>query len=227
MRKILIIITAVAVAVIGGSWFYIKVIEGDPPAKLNIDSTSEDTGSTSTTAVLADDGTTDGTWNASPASVVGYRVKETLFGASTEAVGRTSEIDGSLTINGTTVSAAEFTVDMTSVSSDRSQRDGQFQGRIMNTSQFPTATFKLTKPITLSEVTKDKEITASATGELTLHGVTKLVTFDITAKRVTGQIRATGAIPVHFADYEINNPSGGPAQVGDDGTLEFTLVFTR
>ena len=25
----------------------------------------------------------------------------------------------------------------------------------------------------------------------------------------------------------INNPSGGPAQVGDDGTLEFTLVFTR
>lgn len=225
MKKILTIVAAIAVLVVGGSWFYIKVIEGDPPAKLNIDSTSGNT--TETTGAVADDGTTDGVWNASSASVVGYRVKETLFGASTEAVGRTSEIDGSFTINGTTVSAAEFTVNMKSVSSDRSQRDGQFHGRIMNTSSFPTATFKLTSPISLSSVELDEEVKAMATGDLTMHGVTKKVTFEITAKRVTGQIRANGAIPIHFEDYDISNPSGGPATVGDDGTLEFTLVFVR
>jgi polyisoprenoid-binding protein YceI len=154
-------------------------------------------------------------------------VKETLFGASTEAVGRTSDVTGSIAINGTTVSEGSFTVDMNSVSSDRTQRDGQFRGRIMNTSQFPTATFKLTSPITLPSVEADKEVNATATGNLTLHGVTKKVTFDVVAKRVTGQIKVNGSIPIHFSDYDINNPSGGPAQVGNDGTLEFTLVFTR
>ena len=51
MRKLIVIIAAVAVAVVGGSWFYIKVIEGDPPAKLNIDSAS-DADVTSTTAAV-------------------------------------------------------------------------------------------------------------------------------------------------------------------------------
>ena len=73
----------------------------------------------------------------------------------------------------------------------------------------------------------NKQINATATGDLTLHGVTKQVTFDVTAERVAGQIKVNGTIPVHFSDYSINNPSGGPAQVGNDGTLEFTLVFTR
>ena len=216
---------AIAVAVVGGSWFYIKVLSDDPPAKLTVDSSSSSTTAAGSAAV--DDGTTDGTWKASAASVVGYRVKETLFGASNEAAGRTSKVTGSIAISGTSVLEGSFTVDMTSVTSDKTQRDGQFRNRIMNTSQFPTATFKLTSPIRLSSVALDDTVTTKATGNLTLHGVTKKISFDITAKRVTGQIRANGAIPIHFADYDINNPSGGPASVGDDGTLEFTLVFTR
>jgi polyisoprenoid-binding protein YceI len=221
MKKLFAVIAALAVLVVGGSWIYIKVID-DPAPKLTIDSTSG-----SSTTAPADDGTTDGTWKVSNQSVVQYRVKETLFGASNEATGKTSSVAGSMAIAGTSVTDGSFTVDMDSVSSDRSQRDGQFRGRIMNTSQYPTATFKLSSPIALSSVELDKEINATATGNLNLHGVTKQVTFDVVAKRVTGQIRVNGSIPVHFSDYAINNPSGGPAQVGNDGTLEFTLVFSR
>ncbi len=142
------------------------------------------------------------------ASVAGYRVKETLSGQSKEAVGRTTDVEGSLTINGTTVSAANFTVDLTTVSSDDSRRDGQFQGRIMNTSQFPTATFKLTSPISLGVVPAVGEtVTKKATGDLTMHGVTKRITFDVTAKRVSGEFRISAGIPIHFADYNIDNPS--------------------
>lgn len=231
-KLILSIVAALIVAVVGGSWFYIKVIEGDPPAKLSLDSAGSNSSSTTADTGGADDGaadgTTDGEWTASSDSIVGYRVKETLFGASTEAVGRTSEVEGSLTIAGSQATAAEFTVDMNSVSSDRSQRDGQFRGRIMETSQFPTSTFKLTSPIDFGSVPEEgKEITAAATGNLTLHGVTKKVTFEVTAVRDGGQIKVNGAIPITFADYDISDPSGGPAQVGDDGTLEFTLVFTK
>lgn len=226
--KLLIAIPlAIVVAVVGGSWFYIKVIEGDPEERLTLRDTASGTSDTTSAASGADDGTVEGTWQASSESIVGYRVKETLFGASTEAVGRTSEVEGSITIDGTTVTDGSFTVDMASVSSDRAQRDGQFRGRIMNVSQFPSATFELTEPIALSSVEPDEEITAAATGDLTLHGVTREVTFDVKALRLGGQIRVNGAIPIRFADYDIDDPSGGPAQVGDDGTLEFTLVFTR
>jgi polyisoprenoid-binding protein YceI len=114
------------------------------------------------------------------------------------------------------------------VSSDRTQRDGQFENRIMDTAQFPTATFTLRSPVDLkTSPAVGDTVTASSTGNLTLHGVTKKVTFDVTAKRVTGSIRVNGTIPIHFSDYSIDNPSGGPASVGNDGTLEFTIVFSR
>lgn len=222
MKKLLIAIVAVVVVVVGGTWIY--TIVDKPPAKLTIDDSA---GSSSSTTVV-DDGTTDGTWKVSSDSVVGYRIEETLFGASNTATGRTSEIEGSITVAGATVSAAQFTVDMDSVSSDRAQRDGQFRNRIMETSQFPTSTFTLTSPINLGRVPALEEtITSKATGNLTLHGVTKKITFDVAAKRVTGQLRINGAIPTTFSDYNIEDPSGGPAQVGNTGILEFTLVLTR
>jgi len=242
-------VVALIVVIVGGSWFYIKVIEGDPPKPLSF----EDLEST-TTAAAAPDPTSavttagsaaattapatsaaagsqtgiDGAWKAAESSQVGYRVKETLFGQSTEAVGRTNDVTGSLTITGSTVGAGDFTVDMTTVKSDSSQRDNQFNGRIMNTSQFPTSTFKLTQPIELGSVPADGlEVSATATGDLTLKGTTKTVTFPVTARLSNGQVQVTGSIPITFADYGISNPSFGPASVGDDGTLEFLLVFER
>lgn len=214
---------AILVAVVGGSWFFI--FKSDPPDKLTIDDTASQ--STGTTVAGSDDGSVDGEWAATADSIVGYRVKETLFGASTEAVGRTSDVEGSITISDTEVTEGNFTVDMTTVKSDQSRRDGQFHGRIMQTSQFPTSTFELTEPIELSTTEPDQEVTSKATGKLTLHGVTKTVTFDVVAKRAAGQIRVNGSIPIIFADYDIDDPSGGPAQVGDDGILEFTLVFAK
>jgi hypothetical protein len=53
------------------------------------------------------------------------------------------------------------------------------------------------------------------------------VTFTVTAKKSGQTVAVAGAIPVTFADYGINNPSGGPASVGDSGTLEFALSLAR
>ncbi|MCU1456883.1 MAG: YceI family protein [Actinomycetia bacterium] len=226
----------ILIAVIAGPFVYIHFIEGPAPKKLGFDSITTTTTkaksseSTTSTTAAADvsSGSLDGTWKIADGSVVGYRVKEVLFGQSTTAVGRTSAITGNLAITATKVPSADFTVDLTKVKSDQSNRDNQFQSRIMNTSQFPTATFKLTSPITLSSVPKDKvPVTTSATGDLTLHGVTKSVTFDVTAQRDGDKVEVTGSIPVTFADYSIPNPTFGPATVGDNGTLEFALAFTK
>ena len=159
-------------------------------------------------------------------SELGYRVKEVLFGVDTEAVGRTNQITGSLMIDGTAVTDAEFTVDVASISSDESRRDGQFRGRIMSTDEFPTAVFTLTAPIELGTQPADGvEVATSATGELTLRGVTNPVTFDLTAKLENGKIGVLGNIPVVFADYSIANPSFGGVTTEDNGQLEFVLVF--
>lgn len=239
-------VTGVIVLVVGGAFIYTRVDKAPPKLALTEETTTTaddtttslgDTATTTatgataatTTAAAAASSNISGTWNATSKSVVGYRVGETLAGSRNEAYGRTSGVTGTMTIAGTNISAAQITADMTSVSSDRSQRDGQFRGRIMETSRYPTATFKLTSPIALGSIpATGTPITKKATGALTLHGVTKTVTFDIKAQRTSsGTIEANGQIPVVFADYNISDPSGGPAQTDDHGILEFLVVFTK
>jgi polyisoprenoid-binding protein YceI len=207
LRWILVAVGVVLAVAVVGPWVYINFIEGDPPARLSLDD--------ATTSTTASDG-----------SQAGYRVKEVLFGQDAEAVGRTADVTGKITIDGTTVTDGSFTVDLTTVTSDQSRRDGQFHNRIMETSKFPKATFELTKPIDLGSVPAGgTEVKTSATGNLTVHGVTKPVTFDVVAKHDASSIAINGSIPVVFDDYSIPEPSFGPATVQDHGEIEFLLVL--
>jgi len=233
-------IVALAVLVVGGTWAYIHIFSTDPAPAFSLDSTdttapsgtsaasSSTTGATSTTTPPGDSSSSAGTWTISVGSQAGYRVKEVLFGQSTTAVGRTSDVTGSFTLDGQIVSAADFSVDLTTVTSDKDQRDNQFQTRIMDTAQFPTATFKLTKPIDLgSEPTDGKQVTAEATGDLTLHGTTKSVTFEVQAQKDGSTIKVVSQIPIVFDDFGIPNPSLGPASTEDHGILEVSLVLSQ
>ena len=190
--------------------------------------TSSSTALTSSTASSGSGSAIGGTWTVASGSLVGYRVKEVLFGQSAEAVGRTSGVTGKIVINGTTVTAASFTADMTGVASNESRRDGQFRGRIMNVSTYPTATFTLTRPIELSALpATGRQVTVKGAGNLTVHGVTKTVTVDLAAQRADAAITVAGSIPVQFTDYGISSPSGGPAQVENNGLIEFRLALTQ
>jgi polyisoprenoid-binding protein YceI len=235
VRRLKWIIALPVVALVlatAGTWTYIHVLSSDAPARLTLQGNVADNvpASTATTAggTVAAPATFDGTWTATSGSRAGYRVKEVLFGQNTEAVGRTSNVDGALTIAGTRVSTVAISVDLASVTSDKSQRDNQFRNRIMNVARYPTATFRLTSPIDLPTLPADGvTTTVRATGELSLHGTKKTVTVDVSAKRSGGTISVNGTIPVVFADYGIPNPSFGPASVDDHGQIEFLVVFTK
>lgn len=165
-------------------------------------------------------------WNVTDESELGYRVKEILFGVDTEGVGRTNQIIGSLVIDETQVTEAEFVVDVASIESDESRRDNQFRGRIMSTDEFPEAIFTLTEPIEMgTEAIEGATVDATATGDLTLRGVTNPVTFELSAELRNDKIAVLGNIPVVFADYGIANPSTGGITTEDHGLLEFVLVF--
>jgi polyisoprenoid-binding protein YceI len=226
---LLIVPLTLVVLVTGGTFVYIHFIAPDPAPKLafsDVGTQTASSGAGDPAATAA--GAIDGTWTATTGSRVQYRIQETLNGQGNEATGSTSAVTGSLVIGGTTVSSASFSVDMREVASSEDQRDRQFQTRIMNTGTFPTATFELTAPIDLTTIPDNLvQVTVKATGKLTLHGTTNTVTFDLLARRHGAHIEANGTIPITFSDYGINNPSGGPASVGDSGNLEFLLVFTK
>jgi polyisoprenoid-binding protein YceI len=209
---------------VAGPFAYIHFIEGKAPAPLTVASTKsgDDASQGSAAAPL------DGTWKVASGSQAGYRVKETLFGQDNTAAGRTSSVTGQVTVTGTQVAAASLTADLTSVRSDQSRRDIQFQGRIMDTAEFPTATFALTSPLDLGIVPADgTTITAKVTGNLTLRATTRSVTFTVTAKRSGTSIQVSGQIPVTFSDFNIPNPSFGPVTTQDNGILEFLVVLSH
>jgi polyisoprenoid-binding protein YceI len=243
---------------VGGPFVYIHFFNGSTPAALSLPAASSSasgpsspggtataatatggtaSGGTATASTAAGNTTTGGalagTYSAGSGSVVGYRVNEVLLGQSTTAVGRTTSVTGHLTIAGTTATAATFSVPMDTVHSDKSQRDAQFDGRIMDVAQYPTGTFALTSPIDLAPLPATGVIKSyTATGKLTLHGATRTVTFTLTAERGTAkdgaQIEVVGHIPVLFSDYNVQNPSvGGFVTTQDHGLLEFLLIFSQ
>jgi polyisoprenoid-binding protein YceI len=217
-------VVVILAAVVGGPYLYIHFIEGKAPAPLTLAKAT--TSATATAA--ATDSSPQGAWTIASGSKVGYRVKEVLFGQSNEAVGRTSSVTGTATIKGTTVTAASFTADLTTVSSDKERRDSQFQGRIMNTASYPTATLKLTEPIELSSIPAtgvQKTVTVKA--DLTLHGVTKAIEFSMTGIYSGSSIQVSGSIPIVFADWGIANPSFGPVSTEDNGILEFAITLAK
>ena len=189
-------------------------------------------------ATIGPDGI-DGTWaiDASigsfsdfSSSFVGYRVNETFTNQkANEAVGRTPDVSGTLTLAGATISAVDVTADLTTLQSDDDRRDGQLRRQAIQTEQFPTATFKLTRPIELVAAPTDGEtLSATATGDLTLHGVTKSVEVPIEATLNGDVVTVTGRIDILFADYGIEPPTSFIVlSIEDHGIMEFQLHFRR
>jgi polyisoprenoid-binding protein YceI len=171
-----------------------------------------------------------GSMNDFSSSWVGYRVQEQLAGVGGHtAVGRTPKVTGSLTLAGSTVSAVSITADLTVLASDSAQRDDQLRRQAIQTDTFPTTTFKLTAPIALGSLPADgATVSATATGDLTIHGVTKSVQISIQAQRRGGIIAVAGSIPIVFGDYGFQGPSSfAVVSVNDHGVMELHLLFTH
>ena len=163
-------------------------------------------------------------------SWAGYRVQEELAGiGGTIAVGRTPDITGTITLAGTQLTAADLAVDLTSLQSDSSMRDGQLGRQGVQTDQFPTATFVLTEPIELGTVPAEgEEVSVTAIGDLTLHGVTKSVRIPLVAKLTSDVIGAVGSITFTWEEFGMEQPSSARVvSLADDVTMELQVFFRK
>jgi len=136
-------------------------------------------------------------------------------------------VSGSLTIVGNTITAMQATVDMTTLQSDDSRRDDRLRTDGLQSAQFPTATFTLTKPIEVGSVPKEgRTIQAVAIGDLTLHGVTRSVEVSIQAQRNGDEIEAIGSVDIALTDHGIQAPTGFLVlSIANTGTIELHLLF--
>jgi polyisoprenoid-binding protein YceI len=225
---------AVIATVAAGGLFYL--FGRSTPAAVSLGGASATPTSSTGATVTGDLG---GTWTVDPSigsfsdftgSFVGYRVQEELvnIGAAT-AVGRTPDVTGTLVLDGTTISSVEIEADLTTLQSDNDMRDDQLGRQGIETDTYPTAAFVLSEPIELESLPADGQtISAAATGELTLHGVTNTVEVPLEAALTNGVVTVVGSLPISFADYGIPTPeSMRVLSIADQGVMEFQLQFTK
>jgi polyisoprenoid-binding protein YceI len=229
-----IAVVAVAAVAAGGYGLWYILIGPSSPTAVGAAPPALPTG-----AAVAAPGSLDGTWNVNAslgsiddgtASFAGYRVQEQLVGVGGHtAVGRTTKVAGSMILTGAVVDSVQVTADLTALASDNPQRDNQLRRQAIETDTFPTATFKMTQPMTLGTLPADgASVSVNATGALTLHGVTKTVTIALQAVRQGGVIAVAGSLPIVFSDYSIQKPNSfSVLSVDDHGTMELHLLFTH
>jgi polyisoprenoid-binding protein YceI len=207
-------------------WIYINLIRGEAPERLSLETPVQE--AVDQSAVSTESFEAAGEWIIADGSVVGYRVKEILFGQDVTAVGRTGSVTGSITIDDESVVSGGFVVDMTTITSDSSRRDGQVNGRILQTTTYPQATFTLSAPIALSASALAGEPTrVEATGTLTLLDTTREVTVSLDVQLVDGSVNIVGTIVIVFDEWNIPDPSTSGISVEPQGELEFALVLRK
>jgi len=190
---------------------------------------------TSSTSQVASNAALAGSWKIVGGSQAGYRVREKLafLPAQSDAVGRTSEITGGATFaqsNGTvTITAASFQVAVNTLKSDRSMRDEKIHEIGLESSRYPTATFTLSTPLTVtSSALKGKVAHASVTGTFNIHGTSKKETIPVEVSLSGATFDAVGSFTFPWSEFGMSAPSlGGFVNVTEHATMEFDLRLQR
>ncbi|KRE29411.1 YceI family protein [Agromyces sp. Soil535] len=207
-------------AAVAGPIVYRDLIVGEAEAAPTVTAAPSASASTIDAAELS------GSWVVADGSFAGYRVDEVLNDTDVTVVGRTEEVTGSFTVDDLTLTAAEITVDLASITTDSTARDGYFRDNALRVSEYPTATFVLTGPVTAASAPAVGEVqTLTATGDLTIAGVTRTMTVELEAVLNDGSGQIAGSIPVTFADFGVEAPSLGFVSVEPEGFVEFSLVI--
>lgn len=166
-------------------------------------------------------------------SEANYRVREQLAGVSfpNDAVGVTRGVSGSIAFDdgGAVAEGSSVVVDLTGLVSDQSRRDGFVRNNTLQTARFPTATFV---PTALGGVTfplpEGGEAEIEITGELTVRGVTRPVTWIGVATFDGNEVRLEAATTFTFADFELVKPRvASVLSVADQITLEIRLRLVQ
>ncbi|GIW07322.1 MAG: hypothetical protein KatS3mg060_2127 [Dehalococcoidia bacterium] len=184
-------------------------------------------GSVAAPAVAVGEGATRYTIVAGEAR---YRVTEQLAGRNlpNDAVGVTSQVTGAVVRNadGTIAAGSQLVVNLTSLTSDSSQRDSFIKRNTLQTDQYPTATFHVREVRGLPATIPASGSTAvEVLGDLTIHGVTRPATWTGTLTFTENGLTGSLATTVTLADFGMTAPRV-PLVLSIDETIHLELDVT-
>jgi polyisoprenoid-binding protein YceI len=147
-----------------------------------------------------------------------YSVEERLQGLSTQGVGTTDQIAGTVSPTG----AFTFTIDLQSFTSDQSRRDSRVVGWF---AEFPEGTFSGSS-FALPESAEVGEVVAfDLEGDMTVNGITEPVTWAIEARlEADGSISVAGETFIVLSEFDVPVVTGGFVEMEDGATIE--VVFS-
>lgn len=227
-------VAALAVVGVAGWWFLVRD-DAPPPADIASAAETLDGSAAGDGAGPGVEGewvvdTSIGSFDDFSGTFAGYRFDEELAGVGANtAAGRTPDVSGTMTVAGDEVTAVDVEVDLRTLRSDNGIRDNALRTRGLESDRFPTASFSLTQPVALPEGVLDGEgATATVTGDLTVHGVTREVAVEVEAELSGDAAVVVGRAPVRLGDFGIDPPTGlSVVSIADEGLFEFQIFFAR
>ena len=169
-----------------------------------------------------------GTWNIDPShSAIAFAVRHMVV---SKTRGRFTKWSGQLRFDeeNPVVSSVEVTIDPASIDTADGQRDAHLRSAdFLDVEKFPTASFRSTK------VEEPDSGRYRITGDLTVHGVTKSVTFDVqplspdTKTPFGTTIVGTSATTrINRRDFGITGGTAG-VMVGDEVNITLDLELVK
>ena len=227
---------AVLLVAVVGPFVYINFIKDDPPDRADASTTSPrrttdrrrhdlDHRRRRPTASRA-----PGRWPT--AAIVGYRIEEVLFGQDAEAVGRTERRHRRRHDRGHHGHRRpSFEVDMTTFESGESPARRPVRGPHHGgepSSRPPTFVLTVADRAGRRARPTARRSPSTATGDLTLHGVTREVTIDLVARLDGGTFAVNGTTTDRRSPTTTSTTrAAARPRSGDNGELEVLLVFSR
>lgn len=141
-----------------------------------------------------------------------YRVREQLAGFDfpNDAVGRTSDVTGALVFDdaGRVVTdESRFSIDARTLVSDQERRDGYLRRRTLVTDSFPTVDLVPTSfPGLPFPLPTAGDLEFQMVGGLTIKGVTRTTTWQVTATAEPGGFRGTATTKFPFDQFQLPKP---------------------
>lgn len=161
-----------------------------------------------------------------------YLVKEQLAGRSlpNDAIGETPDVSGAIIFgpDGAVQPGSSITVKTTTLKSDESRRDNYLRTNSLETARYPevkivpTGVEGLPWPLPVSG-----QVNFKLTGDLTVHGQTKPVTWEVTALLDADKATGTAKTRFKFGDFGMGVPRVFVVlSVEDDIRLELDFIVT-
>jgi polyisoprenoid-binding protein YceI len=171
---------------------------------------------------------------ASGDSTAIFKVREQLAGMQlpNDAIGTTKQVAGQLVLrpDGSFVSeASKVTVDVRDLRTDQPLRDNFIKSNTLQVNQFPTATLVPVRTVGLpTPLPASGEYTFKLIGQMTIRGVTKELTWDVTARRDGQQVTGTATTSFRFGDFNMTQPRVARVlSIDDEIRLEVQLVANQ